>query len=203
MAIDYKRGMASASEGGSLGQWRERLVAFMRGSGPEGSEPFDPQATAEFAVEPELDSPPPPQFPLAQRGYDRVAVDQFIAELQLELAEADRELAEVRSRVDSADEVQTELKRIGEQTSAVLIAAYEQRDEILRVAREEAENSVAEAAAKASALVADGEGRRRELEAQNQGAYQERERLLKEIRALSAGLAALADSVEKGTASQA
>jgi hypothetical protein len=204
MAIDYKRGMASASDGGGLGQWRERLVAFVRGPGPEDSEPFDPGATVEFGFEADLDAPPPPppQFPLAPRGYDRVAVDEYIAELQRELAEADRELAEVRDRVDTPDEVQAELKRIGEQTSAVLIAAYEQRDEILRAAREEAERSVAEAAAKASSLVADGEARRRELEAANAGAYRERDRLLEEIRTVSAGLAALADSVERRGAPQ-
>ena len=202
MAIEYKRGMASSSDGGPLGQWRERLVAFVRGSGPEDSEPFEPGATAEFNLESDLEAPAPPRFPLAPRGYDRVAVDEFIAELELELAEADRELAEVRAGVDSADEVQAELKRIGEQTSAILIAAYEQRDEILRAAREEAESSVAEAVAKADALVADGEARRRELEAQNGAAYQERDRLLEEIRTVSAGLAALADSVEKRTGGQ-
>jgi hypothetical protein len=188
MAIDYHRRIASPSPASQV--W-ERLLAFLRG--PEAGD--RDEGTADF--EAVLSAPAPPQFPIVARGYDRAAVDQSIAELQLELAEADRELAEARNRLDAADEVPSELKRIGEQTSSVLIAAYEQRDAILREAREEAKSAVAEAGAKASALVADGETRLQELKTRTEAVQRERDRLLGELHAVSSGLAAVVESVEQ------
>lgn len=190
MAIDYNRRIASPAREGGPSQWWERLLAFLRR--PDRGD--RDQATAE--LEAVLSAPARPQFPIVARGYDRAAVDQSLAELQMELAEADRELTEVRNRLDAADEVQTELKRIGEQTSSVLISAYEQREVILREAREEAQSAVAEASAKASAMVADTEARLRELEARTETVQRERDRLLEEIRSVSSGLAAVVDSVE-------
>ncbi len=194
MAIEYNRQIASPAARGGLSQWWERVVAFLRV--PDGGDRG--QATAELeAVLSAPSAPARPGFRVVPRGYDRVAVDEFIGELQTELAEADRELADVRSRLDSTEEVETELKRIGEQTSSVLISAYEQRDVILREAREEAESAVAEAGVKASALVADGEVRLQELEARTEAVQRDRDRLLQEIRTVSASLTAVADSAEK------
>jgi hypothetical protein len=192
MAIDYNRRIASPAQGGGLSQYWERLLAFLIGSERGDRD----QGTVEFALPSELGGAARPGFPIVARGYDRLAVDQSIAELQMELAEADRELAEVRNRLDTADEVQTELKRIGEQTSSVLIAAYEQRDVILREGREQAQSAVAEAGARASAMVADGEARLRALETRTEAVQRERDRLLREIRTVSSGLAAVVDSVE-------
>jgi DivIVA protein len=134
-----------------------------------------------------------PRFPIVRQGYDCPAVDEYIAELERELAEADRELAQARGQAAPSEEVNRELKRIGEQTSAVLIAAHEQRDEILRIAREEADRCRAEAAAEASALKHEAETRARELEARNHTTRMERDRLLEDVRRVSAGLAALAE----------
>jgi hypothetical protein len=139
----------------------------------------------------------PPRFPLARNGYDRGAVDQHVAELEGELADLDRELAELRSHVVSTDDVATEIRRIGEQTSEVLITAHEQRGEILREAREEADRSVAEAQAQARSMTLDAEARMRGLEVQNQAALQERDRLLQDLRTVSAALAAVVDSAQE------
>jgi len=138
-----------------------------------------------------------PRFPLSRHGYDCAVVDEHVAQLERELAEVDQELIELRARSASSDEVASEIKRIGEQTSAVLIAAHEQREEILRVARAEADRLVADATAEARAVTAAGEARLRELEAQNEAAHRERDRLLEDVRTVSAALVALADSAHE------
>src|SRR5205807_9203430 len=112
-------------------------------------------------------------------------------------AEVDRELAELRARSVSRDEVSNQIKRIGEQTSAVLIAANEQRGEILRMAREDADRRVAEATGRATSITAEGETRLRELQAQHDVARCERDRLLADVRRISAALATLAGSGEE------
>jgi DivIVA domain-containing protein len=138
-----------------------------------------------------------PRFPMARRGYDCAAVDAHVAELERELAGVEAELADLRARSASADEMATEIKRIGEQTSTVLIAVQEQREEILRAARTEADRCVADATAKASAATAEGEARLRELEAQTEATCRQRDRLLEDARTVSAALAALADSAHE------
>src|SRR5437764_8956955 len=76
-----------------------------------------------------------PRFPLARRGYDCAAVDEHVAELEQDLAALDAELAELRAQKDAQDDVTSHIKQIGEQTSAVLVAAHEQREQMLRSAR--------------------------------------------------------------------
>jgi DivIVA protein len=132
-----------------------------------------------------------PRFPIVRQGYDCPAVDEYITELERELAQADRELAEVRGQAAPADEVNRELKRIGEQTSAVLIAAHEQQEEILRTAREEADRCVAEAKAKASTITADAQAEVRETQARKAETERERDRIFGEIRTFSTALTAL------------
>jgi hypothetical protein len=182
------------SRGVSLAPVGQRLVNFLRG--PKDQDPTGIEETVEFAdgerwAEREEVLP---RFPLARHGYHCAAVDEYVIELERELAEVDRELAEVRAYSVPRDEVSDQIKRVGEQTSAVLIAANEQRDEILRAAREEADRQVAEATARATLITAEGEARLRELHAQHESAARERDRLLDEVRSVSTALAALADS---------
>lgn len=136
----------------------------------------------------------PLRFAVVRRGYDREAVDDYVSQLEGELAALDQELAALRGEGASMPEVETEIRRIGEQTSAVLLAAHEQREEILRQARAEAERCVADAGAKATALTTQCEQRLRELGAQTQAAEAERQRLLTELRTISTGLAAVVES---------
>jgi cell division septum initiation protein DivIVA len=135
-----------------------------------------------------------PRFALSRHGYDCPSVDEYVAQLEAELAALDQELVELRARTGPGGQVENEIKRIGEQTSTVLIAAHEQREEILRLARAEAERCVADARAEASAVAAQGEERLRELEAQTEAVGRERERLLEDVRTVSAALAAVAES---------
>jgi hypothetical protein len=181
---------------------RHRLTGWLHAAG-EVDHSDDPTSALEILdAEPESMNDILPRFPVVRQGYDCGAVDEYVSELERELAETDRELAEVRGHGAPADEVQKELRRIGEQTSAVLIAAHEQQDLILRTAQEEAERRVAEAEASARAIVAESEARVREQEAQSEAMRAERDRLMNEIRGVSAALAALVDQGTGGATPQ-
>lgn len=129
------------------------------------------------------------RFPWSLRGYRRSAVDQHIAELEYELSEVDRELAELRAAGTLREEVANEMRRIGEETAGVLIEAHNQREAIARAAEEEAQRLVADATARATTITAETETRVRELEAQRQAAHQERDRLLENALAASVAIA--------------
>ena len=138
-----------------------------------------------------------PRYPLARRGYECTAVEEHVSELESELAELEREAAELRARAGSRDDVADEIRRIGEQTSSVLIAAHEQREEMLRGAKAEADHCVAEAAAKARAITMEAEARLREFEAQGEVVHRERDRLLADALQVSTALAAVAQSAQE------
>jgi DivIVA protein len=186
---------AERSPGGRLGSVGQRLTNYFKGVPAYAEELDDGQATVGFEAVPwpEQHEDVLPRFPIARSGYHCAAVDEHVAELEQELAQIDSELVELRASSVSRDEVSIEIKRVGEQTSAVLIAANEQRDEILRSARAEAERCVADARAKATLLTSEGEARLRELQAEHHAAVRERERLLDDVRNVSAALAALAE----------
>ena len=138
-----------------------------------------------------------PRYPVARRGYDCTAVDEHVSVLERALAELQRETVELRAQAASPDGVADEIKRIGEQTSGVLIAAHEQREEMLRTARAEANRCVAEATARATAITAEAEGCLRELEARSGAVHRERDRLLDDARQVSTALAALANAAQE------
>jgi hypothetical protein len=182
---------------GRLGQLGQRLIRSLR-----GVEDSEPRGGAELsrwlgdergAVGEEV----LPRFPLARRGYDCAAVDEHVSELEQELAVIHQEAADLRASASSRDEVADEIKRIGEQTSVVLIAAHEQRGEMLRAAREEADRCIADAMSKASAVTSEAEARLRELEAQSEAIHRERDRLLEDVRVVSGALATVAASAHE------
>lgn len=129
------------------------------------------------------------RFPWSLRGYRRSAVDQHIAELEYELSDLDRELAELRAAATLREEVANEMRRIGEETAGVLIEAHHQRDTIVRAAEEEATRLVADATAKATAITSESEARVRELEAQREAAHHQRDHLLENALAASSAIA--------------
>lgn len=194
-SVTLDRSANERSHGGGLRPVGERLINFLRGPKPDDAAYDSEQPTGVLEDDrwPEGEEVLP-RFPLARRGYHCAAVDTYVAELEQELADVDRELAEIRAQSAPRDEVSIQIKRVGEQTSAVLIAANEQRDEMLRVAREEADRCVAEATAKATLVTAEGEARLRDVHSQHDVAERQRDQLLDEVRNVSVALAALADS---------
>jgi DivIVA domain-containing protein len=86
-------------------------------------------------------------FPVSLRGYDREAVDAYVARVNRLIAEFDA------SRSPEAA-VRRALEHVGEQTSGLLQRAGETAEEITLDARREAEESTARAKAEAEEIVA-------------------------------------------------
>lgn len=176
----------------------QRLRNLLLGSGGDDSAPGDRRRAAWLGDERgSTGEDVIPRFPLVRHGYDCAAVDACVAELERDISELDQELVGLRARLGAPDDVTSELKRIGEQTSSVLIAAHKQHEEILRAAREEANRSVAEARANASTIMAEAESQVRELEATSEAAQRQRDRLLEDARTVSTELAALVDAAQE------
>jgi DivIVA domain-containing protein len=85
-------------------------------------------------------------FPVSVRGYDRQAVEAYVARVNRVIAEL-----EVSRSPQAA--VRHALDRVGEQTIAILNEARESAEKITDAAREEAEANLAEAKAHAADLV--------------------------------------------------
>jgi cell division septum initiation protein DivIVA len=140
------------------------------------------QAPSQNAPSPE----PPSRFPAAPLGYNRAAVDEHIFGLE-------RELSELRAARQPAISITEELERIGEQTASILVVAHDQAHETTRLAREQAEQCVADAAANAVAITSEAKERLTELDSETDAVWRERERLLDDVRIVSAALSSLAD----------
>ncbi len=147
-----------------------------------------------------------PRFAVVRHGYHCAAVDQYVAELEQELGELDREVAQLRTQQpqplqqsapatpgNATDEVAAEIKRVGEQTSAVLIAAHEQAQERIREADEQAERRLADAKAEASGIITRANQRLHELEMEMEAVQSDRERLLGDVRSAATALTELVD----------
>lgn len=136
-----------------------------------------------------------PRFAVVRHGYHCAAVDEYVAELEQELGEMDRELAELRTqpRAPASDDVASEIKRIGEETSTVLIAAHEQAQTMIREAKAEAERRRAEAETEAASIISVAEQRVRKLESELRGVGRERGRLLADMRSAATALSELVD----------
>jgi cell division septum initiation protein DivIVA len=164
-----------------------------------------PVDESEEAQEPVIDTgvrppapPAPPasesddaaRFPLAPFGYNRTAVDEHLAALE-------RELGALRAKHAPMVSITDELERIGEQTASILVVAHDQAHETTRLAQEQAERCVADAAANAVQITAEAKEKLRELDAETDAVWRERERLLEDVRVVSAALANLANQASE------
>ena len=136
------------------------------------------------------DSEEPSRFPVTPLGYSRAAVDEHLLGLE-------RQLAELRAQRPPAISITEELERIGEQTASILVVAHDQAHETTRQAQEQAERCVADAAANAATITSKAKQRLRELDSETDSVWRERERLLEDVRVVSAALAALADQASE------
>jgi cell division septum initiation protein DivIVA len=139
----------------------------------------------------------PPRFPITRQGYDRAVVDKRFAELEQELLELDRELANVHASTSPNDDPAAETARLGKQVSAILIAAHQSADETRRLAQAEADRRIADAENRARSIT---EAPHRELmRLHDKIAFltRERDRLLDEIGRIADRLRTLADAPSK------
>lgn len=137
-----------------------------------------------------------PRFPLAPFGYNRVAVDEELAELERALAERERELIELREQEKPPLSINEEIERLGEQTASILVVAHDQAHETTRRAQEQAERCIADAAANAIDITSEAKARLRELDEETDAVWRERARLLEDTRTVSAHLATLVQEAE-------
>ncbi len=165
----------------------DRVPPEMRQDTGDEPEPArDPMRELTPSAEPEQ----PSRFPLAPFGYNRAAVDEHLIGLE-------REIAELRADRKPPPSITEELERIGEQTASILVVAHDQANETTRRAQEQAERCVADAAANAVAITAEAKERLRELDSETDSVWRERERLLEDVRVVSAALATLADEASE------
>ncbi len=144
----------------------------------------DEQATAWYEVV--------PRFPIARSGYDCAAVDEHVTALEQELSEMDRELADLRARTPAHEEVKEEIHKLGEQTSAILLAAHDRAREMTQVAQEQADRCLSDAAASALTTTQEAARRREEIGKDIERLNAERARLLADMESLSSRIATVA-----------
>lgn len=125
------------------------------------------------------------RYPRSRNGYDPMAVDRHVAELE-------REVAMLRTR-EPAESVATEIERIGEKTSSILLLAHDQAQEIKRDAQEQADRCLADAAGNAVKITEDAKRRLRQLDLETDAVWQERTRLLLDARNVATALFTLVE----------
>jgi hypothetical protein len=193
--ITLERPTEPRSRGSRFGELGDRLTRTFS-KFDQTQAPSEKQAQVDHSIDVERAvrwDEPLPRFPITRQGYDCAAVDEHVAELEQELNDLDRELAQLRVQAPSKGEVAAEMERIGEQTSAILIAAHEQAKETTRLAQAQADRCIADAASNAIATNAEAQRQLRELETERTSLGRERERLLEDIRCTAASLSSLAD----------
>jgi cell division septum initiation protein DivIVA len=184
------RTFSGQQNGQTLTSHRERIRSDHRVRPAIEPPHWDPDPVEELgydATETAAWDPVPERFPVVQHGYDPVAVDEEIAQLE-------RELGELRARRIQSVSVEEELDKIGEQTASILRTAYEQAHDITHSARVQADKCVADAAANAVAITEDANRRLREIDGETENVWNERARLIEDARTVAGQLISLADS---------
>jgi DivIVA domain-containing protein len=127
-----------------------------------------------------------PEFPITLRGYDRAAVDAYVARV-IEL------VAELHAVSSPRAAVRRALDRVGEQTATILQEAQKAADDLTARSRARADERVQEGEREAAQLVADAEKRIRELDENTEALWRERMKLIDDTRHLAVRLEAIAD----------
>ena len=126
------------------------------------------------------------EFPIVFRGYDRETVDAFLRDLAAQVAEL-----EATHSSDSV--IKSALEEVGEQTSAILQRAHESAEEIQRGSRTKADDRVRRAEGEAEIIIREAERKAQELDADAERIWQERQRLIEDLRHLAEDVLRVAD----------
>ena len=129
-------------------------------------------------------------FPLAVRGYDRGAVDAFVQEVLEVVSELERR--QTRETV-----VQSALDEIGEETAGILQRAHETADEITARSRAQAEGRIQRAEREADMLRQQADAYSEQLIVDTRILWEERQRLLQDIRQLADEVLATAEDASE------
>ena len=124
-------------------------------------------------------------FPHALRGYDRVAVDEYVRQTR-------QLVAELQATRSPEAAVRRALQRVGDQISGVLQRAHETAEQITAQSRSEAEDRLQHARIEASAIAEAAERRVKDLDADTDRIWLERQRIVADAEDLAGQLLALA-----------
>jgi cell division initiation protein len=133
------------------------------------------------------------QFPLAVRGYDRHAVDEFVQEM-LEL------VGELEGRQTRESVVQRALDEIGEETAGILQRAHETADEIAARSRAQAEGRMQRAEREAEMMREQADAYSEQIVIDTRLLWEERQRLIQDIRQLADEVLATAEDASERVA---
>ena len=125
-------------------------------------------------------------FPLAVRGYDRQAVDDFVDQV------ADL-VAELEGRQTRQTVVQRALDQVGEETAGILQRAHQAADELAARSRSQAEGRIQRADREAELLRQQADEYAEKVIVDTQLLWDERQRLLDDLRQLADEVLATAD----------
>src|SRR5437763_5438604 len=124
-------------------------------------------------------------FPSTLRGYDRMAVDEYVRRTR-------RLVAELQATRSPEAAVRRALERVGEQISGILQRAHETAEQITAQSRSEAEDRLEQARVEAAHVAAVADQRVRDLDADTDRIWLERQRIVADAEDLAAQLLALA-----------
>jgi DivIVA domain-containing protein len=130
------------------------------------------------------------EFPLAVRGYDRHAVDDFVQEV-LEI------ISDLEGRQTRESVVQRALDEIGEETAGILQRAHETADEIAARSRAQAEGRMQRAEREADMLRQQADAYSEQVIVDTRILWEERQRLIQDIRQLADEVLATAEDASE------
>ena len=126
-------------------------------------------------------------FPIVMRGYDREVVEAHLAEVS-------RLVAELEATRSPDSVIKAALDDVGEQTSGILQRAHEAAEETQRRSRSQADDRMQRVEREIADLKARAEEELRRIEADTAGVWEERRRLVEDVRRLAEELDGVADS---------
>lgn len=125
-------------------------------------------------------------FAVVMRGYDRNAVDEFVREVV-------EPVGELEGRQSHESVIQRALEEVGEETAGILQRAHETADEIAARSRAQAEGRLQRAEREADMLRAQANAYSEQLVVDTRLLWEERQRLIEDIRQLADEVLATAD----------
>ena len=153
-----------------------------------------PEDTDELSIAageaPYADDPQAAEFPVVLRGYDRDAVDAYVARVSAVIEDLQA------SRSPQAA-VRRALDRVGEETGSILRQAEVTAEQMTARSRAKADERLQRAESEARELRAAAEKHVRALDNDTDKIWQERQRLIDDTRKLADTLLAVADDAEE------
>lgn len=125
-------------------------------------------------------------FPIALRGYDRDAVDEYVQDVN-------RIIAELQVGRSPQSAIRHALDQVGDETRGILERAHETADEITARSRAHADDRLQWAEREARDAIAAATQRVHDLQSDTERVWQERQELIDDVNRISTDLKAVAD----------